>query len=412
MNLDFKNLAVASCVCRAWKYSATSDSIWKILCQNDWATDAVSNGTQRLKGEEAASSFREVYSLYFNSKLRQYLPVYGRVRRAMASLCQITDALRLDCKLNPGAYDMYIDNMEIQTGTKLDLETRCVYRLVGGQSYDATHGVFGGYMYYGVGANVFFVDTNRIPKLHPAVQQLTNTWSNKLEGMPIALDMESRKKVYLYVKSSNHGHAVGSIVELSQSRKYITIAPSLLELLKRTDYNLRIGNWRPDEKIIPVFSSLLSHGATEAVTRGVRVQCSVVFVPEECGTPEMPHFFTYRITLSMDKSESPSKKCRLVSRHWISTSYEGEVSHTGGPGVIGAFPVVEPGSKFEYTSCSHQQCFGSMEGTFTMQNLITNEQFEVTVPRFFMQAAEELLDRDIMTRNHENYVKMRQRIEQ
>ena len=53
------------------------------------------------------------------------------------------------------------------------------------------------------------------------------------------------------------------------------------------------------------------------------------------------------------------------------------------PGVIGLQPIIEPGDIFHYTSCAVIKTKeGSMDGTFLMMNLVTNEKFVVVVAPF------------------------------
>ena len=53
------------------------------------------------------------------------------------------------------------------------------------------------------------------------------------------------------------------------------------------------------------------------------------------------------------------------------------------PGVIGLQPTIEPGDIFHYTSCAVIKTKeGSMDGTFLMMNLTTNEKFVAVVAPF------------------------------
>jgi hypothetical protein len=51
----------------------------------------------------------------------------------------------------------------------------------------------------------------------------------------------------------------------------------------------------------------------------------------------------------------------------VITSADGQVQEVRGRGVIGLFPVMEPGAYFEYESCCPQPApRGTMKGSFTM----------------------------------------------
>jgi ApaG protein len=54
-----------------------------------------------------------------------------------------------------------------------------------------------------------------------------------------------------------------------------------------------------------------------------------------------------------------------------------------GPGVIGLYPSVYPGSYFEYESCcSCKTKTGSMKGSFNMKSEL-GHSFDIVVPEFF-----------------------------
>lgn len=54
-----------------------------------------------------------------------------------------------------------------------------------------------------------------------------------------------------------------------------------------------------------------------------------------------------------------------------------------GPGVIGLFPKVFPGSDFVYASCTVSQQSGYMEGHFRFKDT-NGEEFDAAVPRFHL----------------------------
>jgi len=133
---------------------------------------------------------------------------------------------------------------------------------------------------------------------------------------------------------------------------------------------------------------------SEAITRGIRVRASPLFVPElsQLGTEgdERQYFFAYRIGFSLLPPGEQAQLARearqqggeeggthradhltqvqLLDRHWIIRNGAGRVqSQVRGEGVVGLFPILQPGgAEFLYQSCTHQpDPEGSMEGTFT-----------------------------------------------
>jgi ApaG protein len=102
---------------------------------------------------------------------------------------------------------------------------------------------------------------------------------------------------------------------------------------------------------------------SDATTEGIRVQVTSMFVPQQSSPREGEFFFAYRITISNVGTET----AQLLSRHWIITDAEGDVTEVRGDGVVGAQPVLAPGERFEYTSyCPLKTNVGTMHGTYTM----------------------------------------------
>jgi len=106
-------------------------------------------------------------------------------------------------------------------------------------------------------------------------------------------------------------------------------------------------------------------GASEATTRGVRVEVESEFDPTRSAPTKSHWFFLYTVTITNDGDDT----VQLVSRHWIITNGDGEVEEVQGPGVVGQQPVLEPGKAFRYTSgCPLPTAFGFMRGTYQMVN--------------------------------------------
>lgn len=117
---------------------------------------------------------------------------------------------------------------------------------------------------------------------------------------------------------------------------------------------------------------------SEAVTEGIRVEVESVYVPERSNPKGGHYFFAYHIRISNLGSET----AKLLSRRWIITDGDGEVSIVEGPGVVGEQPRLEPGTDFEYTSfCPLPTPVGSMHGTYTMVR-DDGRTFEATIAPF------------------------------
>ena len=117
---------------------------------------------------------------------------------------------------------------------------------------------------------------------------------------------------------------------------------------------------------------------SDATTRGIRVQVESEYLAERSDPRANAFFFAYHVRITNDGDET----VQLVSREWIITDGEGRVETVRGPGVIGEFPVLQPGDSHEYTSfCPLTTSFGSMHGCYTMRTR-AGETFDAEIAPF------------------------------
>lgn len=73
--------------------------------------------------------------------------------------------------------------------------------------------------------------------------------------------------------------------------------------------------------------------------------------------------FSYRVTME-NTGRIPAK---LLGRRWVLTDGNGEVTEVVGEGVVGEFPYLRPGERFEYTSrATIATPVGTMVGSYQM----------------------------------------------
>jgi ApaG protein len=100
-----------------------------------------------------------------------------------------------------------------------------------------------------------------------------------------------------------------------------------------------------------------------AITQGIRVTVSTVYVPSQSLPAAKKYVFAYTIRITNEGTET----AKLESRHWVITHGSGKVEEVRGPGVVGHQPTLKPGEHFEYTSgCVLDTPRGSMRGTYQM----------------------------------------------
>src|SRR6266568_6263977 len=117
---------------------------------------------------------------------------------------------------------------------------------------------------------------------------------------------------------------------------------------------------------------------SNAITKGIRVTASSVYVPAQSAPKARRYVFAYTVRISNEGTEM----AQLRSRHWIITDGNGKVEQVRGPGVVGEQPTLRPGEHFEYTSgCVLETPRGSMHGTYKMVRADGTE-FDATIAPF------------------------------
>ncbi|KAF2322054.1 hypothetical protein GH714_006078 [Hevea brasiliensis] len=111
-----------------------------------------------------------------------------------------------------------------------------------------------------------------------------------------------------------------------------------------------------------------------AITNGVKVRASAVFVPEATDLEDSSekYWFAYSIRMSLLPEGCFINgmyfgSCQLQRRHWFIYANGNIVSDVSGEAVIGKYPLLLPGERdFVYQSCKPlSTSSGSIEGSFT-----------------------------------------------
>lgn len=115
---------------------------------------------------------------------------------------------------------------------------------------------------------------------------------------------------------------------------------------------------------------------SDTTTRGIRVEVESEYLADRSDGETF--YFAYHVRISNSGDET----VQLVSREWIITDGDGNVERVQGPGVIGEFPILEPGDLHEYTSfCPLPTSFGTMHGAYTMRTR-SGQTFEAAIAPF------------------------------
>jgi ApaG protein len=120
--------------------------------------------------------------------------------------------------------------------------------------------------------------------------------------------------------------------------------------------------------------------SSDATTEGIRVEASAQFIPKDSNPEGRQYVYGYRITIS----NVGTRRARLCSRHWLILDADNDCQEVKGQGVVGQFPDLAPGQRFEYTSGCHLPTkWGTMEGSYTFERE-DGSRFQAAVARFFL----------------------------
>lgn len=299
------------------------------------------------------------------------------------------------CTLRRGASEAELNQAEKALGVKFPIPTRVLYRLCDGQDTVAQNtvdherlaplGIIGGYEFYDFAVNVHLlplsqivVDTKVLPRQLCRSKHITVAASFYFEKW-FCLNCSNGQ---LYVGTKNlvpDGEIMPCVPEalLRPSLGGSDDVDALLLWLEEHCRRLHSGMIRT-RKIRKCRSISLYPEAppscSVAVTNGVQVRASAVFVPElsELHGGEDKYLFSYSIRMSLLPDGCMldgmyHSSCQLRARHWIIKSRDEVVSNVNGEAVIGKYPLLFPGKEeFVYESCTPLSAApGSVEGSFT-----------------------------------------------
>ncbi|CBI36723.3 unnamed protein product, partial [Vitis vinifera] len=346
--LDAKDTVAVSCVSKKLRVSASEESLWLNHCSQDLGLSAPIDPLGK-----PAPSFKETYQLWRESFGMYPWPLVKRVKRCWDRLknwlsANFPDA---DATLRKGATEVEIEALENILKVKLPLPTRLLYRFCDGQELteeDVGGTALGDQL---AGEMIPCVPNALISPMHDM-----NTGQQQ-DAMLLWLEEHVRR-------------LQNGIIKL------------------RKEGMIRSINLFPEEP--PLCST--------AVTNGIQVRASAVFIPEGCNLRDKSHKYVFAYSIRMRLLPEGCivngisfGSCQLNWRHWIIRANDHVVSEVNAEAVIGKYPLLYPGGEeFVYESCTHlSSSRGSIEGAFTfVPGRLADPKgsaFEVEVGRFPLQ---------------------------
>lgn len=420
---EFHDVARSACVNRQWHSVTSHDSLWKELCikQFDLSVPFDHHG-------HPCSSYQEAYKKWYLSFYKYPSALVVRAKKCWEFLRSWTSTNFPEVaeSLKPGASEEDLDDVERALGWSLPLPARLLYRFCGGQNtfqnsadddeddsvYKHYAGLLGGYLFYHHTVSVHLLSLERVLQL---TQHFIPRW-----GLPGT----SRKRIIIAASYLSHkfflldcndgsvhvgtkklvvyGEMMNCVPPSSEAatmqdamlcwlEEYCTQLKTGMFCARKTDGLCSISLFPEEEPL-----------CTEAVTCGVQVRCSAVFVPElsklqdDDDDDDRCFFFSYLVRMCLLPSGIGSyhhsfNSCQLSKRHWFIRENEIPLLPVHGHGVIGLYPLLQSGGEtFSYASCSPLNTTkGSIEGGFTfVPGSLTRQEgaeFHVNAARFDLE---------------------------
>ncbi|KAL1202140.1 F-box protein SKIP16 [Cardamine amara subsp. amara] len=404
-----EDTARVACVSKRLHVSASEESLWSIFCYLD-----LNISTPLDPHGDSAPSFKTAYKLWRES-FRMY--PWNLVKRVRLCWDNLKEWLSLNfpeakATLRKGATEDDLQEFETCLKVKLPLPTRLLYRFVDGQettsSSSESLGLIGGYSVYSHQVNVYLLPLKDV--INETKETMRHLgFSSKLNLIVVAVSAASSSKIF-FLDCAN-----GQLYTGTSTRQWLPCVPdslvrsvhdingdqqqdAMLLWLEEHSRRLQTGTIkiRLEENIksISLFPEVPPL-CSVAVTNGVQVRASSVFIPEIANLRDQPpaYWYAYSIRMSLMPegcilNGKDHSSCQLYWRHWVIRADGAVIDKVNGEAVIGKYPLLEAGEEeFVYESCSNfPTTTGSIEGSFTFVPGSLKDpkgsQFEVNVAEF------------------------------
>jgi len=376
------DLMRAGLVCRAWHAASAHNRPWRHLCFRDWRATALPQ-PEPAASSSSPSSFKELYAQLAREH-GAYRHLYARTHDMWEAYETWLSAHAPRISLEPPAALQEIELLEAELGYSLPPEMKCALRMHNGQNWEGP-GLLGGYSFYDHKVELRLIGVTIMRHVVSQFKRVPlHEWLSK--SCPIAFSNRHKFVVVLMEDVEGQGRRGNVVVTTSDMNNTIVIAKDYTQYISSHLSKLQQGLYKVDPKSggINLFPLPGARGVGVATTRNITVEAAPLFIEEmaELGRTANNYLWAYQIRMHMP-SDCSARPCQLRSRRWEITDGNGNREVVEGQGVVGMFPVMEPGAFFQYESCCQlNTASGHMEGHFVMEDLETHESFEIVVPRF------------------------------
>lgn len=399
--------ARAACVARSWQQVVDQDSLWEPHCRSDFPI------TRRLDPfDRPCRTWKETYQSWRSSRLVQRTSSCWKSLRTWVG----RNFKELGSSLAPGASLEELNEAEEALKCRLPPAVRLLFRYCNGQRTPSVDtdldgepqseahyvGLIGGYNFSHHFVNVHLLSLRQVVNLTARVLPSPSRPNR------IIIAASSNLNKFFFLDTDDGNVYVGTRNLLVDGEMMVCVPEQpntseeeskdgMLRWLENFAHCLQSGIFhvRTEEgsRSISLYPDIEPY-CTTAVTRGVQVRCSGVFVPELSRVEELDdsYWFSYSVRMKLLNPEPGQKDalstCQLSDRHWVIRANDRVIAEVRGRAVIGMYPLLRRGcDEFVYESCTGLSTKkGSLDGDFTFvpgrMSVPKGEPFQAVVARF------------------------------
>ena len=120
----------------------------------------------------------------------------------------------------------------------------------------------------------------------------------------------------------------------------------------------------------------------EKISNNVKVTVIPYYLEEQSSPNDNHYVWAYRINIE----KLGNKTLQLNNRNWVIIDANGCVQNIQGEGVVGEFPIIQPGESFEYTSGTPLKTTNGIMQGFYLMSQDNGKQLKIDIPAFSLDS--------------------------
>ncbi len=117
-------------------------------------------------------------------------------------------------------------------------------------------------------------------------------------------------------------------------------------------------------------------------TNGVTVTVTPYFLDDQSSPQESHYVWAYLVNIK----NSTTLTMKLNRRNWVIIDANGKIINVQGEGVVGEFPILQPGESFEYTSGTPLKTTNGIMQGFYLMSQDNGELLKIDIPTFSLDS--------------------------